>query len=158
MSRGRPIWVVYKEGIFTGYRYYDQSKVKPLFPFGFGLSYTTFAFSHLQVTPSVASPNEPITVSFDVKNTGQRAGAEVAQVYVGDPSATVRRPVKELQGFKRVYLTPGQSQRVSVTLDRRSLAYWDVKTNGWKVDPGKFVVYVGDSDENVPLQQAFTVR
>ena len=150
--------VVYKEGIFTGYRYYDQSQVKPLFPFGFGLSYTTFAFSHLQVTPSVASPNGPITVSLDVKNTGQRAGAEVAQVYVGDPSATVRRPVKELQGFKRVYLTPGQSQRVSVTLDRRSLAYWDVKTNGWKVDPGKFVVYVGDSDENVPLQQAFTVR
>jgi beta-glucosidase len=150
--------VHYREGIFIGYRYYDRSKVKPLFPFGFGLSYTTFAFNNLKVTPLVASPNGPITVSFDVQNTGQRPGAEVAEVYVGDPSATVPRPVKELKGFERVVLEPGQTRRVSVTLDRRSLAYWDVKSGGWKVNPGKFVVYVGDSDESVPLQQAFTVR
>jgi beta-glucosidase len=150
--------VHYKEGIFVGYRYYDQSKVKPLFPFGFGLSYTTFAFSHLSVTPKVASPDGPIRVSFDVQNTGQRAGAEVAQVYVGDPSATAPRPVKELKAFDRVFLKPGESQHVSFTLNRRSLAYWDVRSKGWKVDPGKFVIYAGDSDENVPLQQDFTVR
>jgi beta-glucosidase len=150
--------VKYAEGIFLGYRYYDRSSVKPLFPFGFGLSYTTFAFSNLSVTPETASANGPITVSFDVRNTGSRAGAEVAQVYVGDPSASVPRPVKELKGFVRVELQPGESRRVSVTLNRRSLAYWDVKSHGWKVDPGKFIAYAGDSSENVPLQQAFTVR
>ncbi len=151
--------VRYREGIFLGYRAYGRNgQPAPLFPFGYGLSYTTFSFGHLSVTPQVASPNGPITVSFDVKNTGERAGAEVAQVYVGDPSATVPRPVKELKGFERVFLQVGQTKHVSVTLNRRSLAYWDVKSEGWKVDPGRFVVYVGDSDEHVPLQENFTVR
>lgn len=150
--------VTYAEGIFLGYRYYDRSKVKPLFPFGFGLSYTSFSFGNLRVTPSEASATGPITVSFDVRNTGQRAGAEVAQVYVADPSATVPRPIKELKGFERVFLKPGEIRNVSLTLNRRSLAYWDTKTSGWKVDPGRFVVYVGDSSENVPLQAAVTVR
>ncbi len=150
--------VHYKEGVFVGYRYYDESTVKPLFPFGFGLSYTTFAFSHLTVTPKVASPDGPITVSFDVQNTGQHAGAEVAQVYVGDPSARIKRPLKQLKGFERVELNPGETRRVTVTLNRRSLAYWDVNKNGWQVDPGKFAIYVGDSSENVPLQESFTVR
>jgi beta-glucosidase len=150
--------VNYADGIFVGYRYYDRSKVKPLFPFGFGLSYTTFSFSNLNVTPSVASPSGPITVSFGVRNTGRRAGAEVAQVYVGDPSAGVPRPVKELKGFERVFLNPGETKRVSVTLNRRSLAYWDEKTSSWKVDPGRFVIYAGDSSENVPLEASFTVE
>jgi beta-glucosidase len=143
----------YNEGIFVGYRHYDKSETKPLFPFGFGLSYTTFAFSNLSV-----SATEPFAVSFDVKNTGSRAGAEVAQVYVGDPSATVPRPVKELKGFSRVELKPGETRHVSVTLDHRSLAYWDVVGKGWKVDPGKFTVYVGDSSANVPLKADITVR
>lgn len=147
----------YKEGIFIGYRYFDQSSVKPLFPFGFGLSYTTFAFSGLHVTPATG-PDGPVTVSFNVKNTGPVSGAEVAQVYVGDPSATVKMPVKQLKGFDRVELQPGESKNVTVTLHRRALAYWSVKTHGWKVDPGKFVVYVGDSSEHVPLRASFTVR
>lgn len=150
--------VKYGDGIFQGYRYYETSTVKPLFPFGFGLSYTTFTFSNLSVSPDSASPSGPITVGFDVKNTGQRAGAEVAQVYVGDPSATVKRPKMELKGFSRVMLQPGQTRRVTVKLDKRSLAYWDVSTHGWKVDPGKFIVYVGDSSEHVPLQKSFTVN
>jgi len=150
--------VKYAEGIFVGYRYYDKSKVKPLFPFGFGLSYTSFAFSNLSVSPASASATGPITVAFDVKNTGPVAGAEVAQVYVGDPSATVPRPEKELKGFSRVMLAPGEQQHVTATLDKQSLAYWDVKTHGWKVDPGKFIVYVGDSSANVPLQKSFTVQ
>ncbi len=148
----------YAEGIFLGYRYYDKGNVKPLFPFGFGLSYTTFAFSNLTVTPEIASQSGSVSVGFDVKNTGTRAGAEVAQVYVGDPSATVPRPVKELKGFSRVSLAPGESHHVTVTLDRRSLAYWDTNTHDWKVDPGKFVIYVGDSSANIPLQHSFTVR
>lgn len=150
--------VKYSEGLFVGYRYYDKSEKKPLFPFGYGLSYTNFAFSNLSVSPEAASPDAPITVSFDVKNTGSRAGAEVAQVYVGDPSAAVPRPVKELKGFSRVELQPGEQRRVSVSLDRRSLAYWSTDTHGWKVDPGKFVVYVGNSSENVPLRKSFTVK
>jgi beta-glucosidase len=143
----------YNEGIFVGYRHYDRSDTKPLFPFGFGLSYTTFAFSNLSVSAA-----EPFTVSFDVKNTGKRAGVEVAQVYVGDPSATVPRPVKELKNFIRVELQPGESRRVSVALDHRALAYWDVVGKNWKVDPGKFTVYVGDSSANVPLHADLTVR
>jgi beta-glucosidase len=151
--------VVYREGVFLGYRAYGRpGQAAPLFPFGYGLSYTTFAFSHLSVSPTTASPSGPITVSFDVKNTGQRAGSEVAEVYVSDPSATVPRPEIELKGFKRVTLTPGQTMRVTVKLDRRSLAYWDAKINGWKVDPGTFVVSVGDSSEHLPLREEFTVR
>jgi beta-glucosidase len=150
--------VKYSEGIFMGYRYYETSQVKPLFPFGFGLSYTSFAFSNLSVSPESVSPDGPITVSFDVKNTGSRAGAEIAQIYVGDPSATVQRPQMELKGFSRVALAPGEVHRVTVTLNKRSLAYWDVQTHAWKVDPGNFIVYVGDSSANVPLQESFTVQ
>jgi beta-glucosidase len=151
--------VHYREGVFLGYRAYGHNgQAAPLYPFGFGLSYTTFAFSNLSVSPTTASPNGPITVSFDVRNTGKRAGNEVAEVYVSDPSATVPRPEIELKGFQRVTLGPGEATHVSIKLNRRSLAYWDVKSNGWKVDPGTFVVSVGDSSENLPLKEKFTVR
>lgn len=152
--------VDYAEGIFLGYRYYEKSNVKPLFPFGFGLSYTSFLFSHLTVTPAVVSQHEPITVTvgFDVQNTGKRTGVEVAEVYVGNPSATVPRPIKELKGFSRATLRPGESRHVTVKLGRRSMAYWDISSHDWKVDPGKFIVYVGNSSESLPLQRNFYVR
>ncbi len=150
--------VRYKEGIFVGYRYYDTDKVKPLFPFGFGLSYTSFAFSNLEITPQPASQTGTITVGFDMKNTGSRVGAEIAQIYVGDPSATVPRPVKELKGFSRVTLSPGKSCHVTVKLNRRSLAYWDTNAHQWRVDPGKFIVYVGNSSRDLPLQKDFYVQ
>ena len=140
----------YSEGVFLGYRAYGGKDDKPEFPFGFGLSYTTFAFSISVSLPPRPAPTRPITVSFDVANTGHRAGAEVAQVYVSDPSATVPRPERELKGFERVMLNPGETRHVTVQLNRRSLAYWDVDSHGWKVDPGKFVVHVGDSAENTP--------
>lgn len=148
----------YTEGIFLGYRAYGRDGHTPEFPFGFGLSYTTFAFRRLTVAPVTASPDAPITVSFDVANTGHRAGAEVAQVYVSDPSATVPRPERELKGFERVLLNPGETRHVTFRLDRRSLAYWDVNSHAWKVDPGKFVVRVGDSAENTPLSQEIMVK
>ena len=132
--------------------------MEPLFPFGYGLSYTTFSFSNLKVSPETASADGPITVSFDVTNTGQRKGADVAQLYVGDPSAKIDRPVKELKGYKKVRLEPGKSEHVTLTLNRRSLAYWDTASNNWRVDPGKFVVYVGDSSEHTPLEANFEVR
>jgi beta-glucosidase len=150
--------VKYAEGIFLGYRYYDKSEVKPLFPFGFGLSYTSFAFSNLTVSSENASGNSGVNVSFDVMNTGTRAGAEVAQVYVGEPAASVPRPVKELKGFSRVMLEPGESRRITVTLDRRAMAYWDIGSHDWKVDGGRFVVYVGDSSQHLPLQGTFAIQ
>ncbi len=148
----------YSEGVFVGYRAYGERGDKPEFPFGFGLSYTTFSFSDLHVSPASAKADEPITVSFEITNTGQRPGAEVAQVYVSDPSATIQRPERELKGFERVVLKPGESRRVGIRLDRRSLSYWDVGSHGWKVDPGKFVVRVGDSAENTPLNQEIKVQ
>ncbi|MGH9698682.1 MAG: glycoside hydrolase family 3 C-terminal domain-containing protein, partial [Candidatus Acidiferrales bacterium] len=153
---GQTPHVKYTEGVFLGYRYFTSTNEKPLFPFGFGLSYTTFSFSNLVVTPQATSDDQ-VSVSFDVANTGARAGAEVAQLYVGDPSAKVKRPAKELKGFEKVRLDPGQSRRVTFSLNKRSLAYWDEASHGWRVDPGKFVVYAGDSSENTPLTADFTV-
>jgi beta-glucosidase len=158
VPKGQMPHIKYCEGVFLGYRYYTTRHIQPLYPFGFGLSYTTFSFSNLKVSPQDASPNGPITVSFDVTNTGDRAGADVAQLYVGDPSARIERPVKELKGYQKVRLEPGKSEHVTLPLNRRSLAYWSVAANNWRVDPGKFVVYVGDSSENTPLTQAFEVK
>lgn len=148
--------VQYAEGVFLGYRHYTSSADKPLFPFGFGLSYTEFAFENLTV--SMGPGSEPqVRVSFDVTNTGGRAGADVAQVYVGDPSAQAKRPVKELKGFQKVRLSPGERQTVTLTLDRRALSYWDEANHRWRIDPGKFLVYVGDSSENTPLTEEFVI-
>ncbi len=116
--------VIYKEGIFIGYRGYEHNHVKPLFPFGFGLSYTTFKFANLAVSPASAGTNPEVTVTFDVTNTGSRKGAEVAQVYVSPDQAKVKRPERELKGFERVSLEPGEAKHVSVTLDARAFAYW----------------------------------
>lgn len=143
--------VEYKEGVFFGYRHFDRSRIKPLFPFGFGLSYTTFAFKDLSISPSSASGDQPVTVSFDVINTGKHAGADVAQVYVGEANPPLPRPVKELKGFSKVRLNPGETKHVSVELNRRAFAYYNVARHAWTVDPGKFQIYVGDSSERIEL-------
>ena len=141
--------VLYKEGIFVGYRGYEKNGVQPLFPFGFGLSYTSFSFSNLSVEK--ANGAALANVSFDVTNSGQRAGAEVAQVYVTDTHAKVPRPKHELKAFERVELAPGEKKRVSVSLDPRAFAYWDEHTHNWTLDPGRFTVSVGDSVASLPL-------
>jgi beta-glucosidase len=143
--------VVYKEGIFVGYRGYEHNHVKPLFPFGYGLSYTTFKFASVAVSPESAGANPQVMVTFDVTNTGSRKGAEVAQVYVSDDHAKTERPERELKGFERVELAPGETKHVSVTLDARAFAYWNTSTSKWTIDPGKFTVHVGDSVEDTPL-------
>jgi beta-glucosidase len=142
--------VKYAEGVFVGYRYYTTSGCRPLFPFGFGLSYTTFAFSKLSV-PATGDSDQGVTVTVEVSNTGPRAGAEVVQLYVGDPSARVPRPVKELKAFEKIRLEPGMSHRVKFHLGRRAFAYFDSTAHRWRVDPGRFVLYVGDSSEATPL-------
>jgi beta-glucosidase len=144
--------VIYKEGIFVGYRGYEHNHVKPLFPFGFGLSYTTFKFANIAVTPESAGTNPMVTVTFDVTNTGDRAGAEVAQVYVSEQHPKVPRPERELKGFERVQLAPGATSHVSITLDARAFAYYDVAGKKWTIDPGKFTIEAGDSVESLPLQ------
>jgi len=148
--------VAYAEGVFLGYRYYTTEKKSPLFPFGYGLSYTTFAFSKLKV-PAQATSEGGVEVSFDVTNTGRRAGAEVAQLYIGDPSAQVRRPAKELKGFQKVRLEPGQTRRITLKLDRRSFAYWDATAHDWRVDPGVFKIYVGNSSTDTSLSADITL-
>jgi len=150
--------VKYAEGVWIGYRYYTSTGKEPLYPFGYGLSYTTFDFRNLQVAPKDASVSGKVTVAFDVVNSGKVAGGEVAELYVGDPSAKVKRPSKELKGFEKVHLAPGASQHVTLTLDARAFSYWDTDANRWRVDPGKFVVYVGDSSEHTPLTADITLK
>jgi beta-glucosidase len=148
-----PKRVKYTEGIFVGYRHFDHDNVKPLFPFGFGLSYTTFAYKNLSISPAMTNfSNGPVTVSFDVTNTGSHSAGDVAQVYVGDPHNTVPRPPKELKGFSKVFLNPGETKPVSIRLDARALSYYDVKTHAWKADPGQFNIYVGRSEADIQLE------
>jgi beta-glucosidase len=154
--------VVYKEGVFVGYRGYERNGTRPRFPFGFGLSYTTFKYSNLSIRPftGVVSNNDSgphYEVSFDVRNTGMREGADVAQVYVSDSQTKVPRPAKELKGFVKVSLRPGETKRVSVTLDRRSLSYYDVNAKQWRAEPGIFTVLVGRSSEQIELQGKLTL-
>ena len=148
--------VTYKEGIFVGYRGYEHNGVKALFPFVYGLSYTTFKYGNLTVTPA-GSSGASFTVSFDVTNTGDRPGATVAQVYVADAPASVPEPGKQLKGFRRVTLKPGETQQVSVPLDARAFAYYDVAAKRWAIAPGSFGVLVGDSSADILLTGAATV-
>ena len=147
--------VDYQEGIFMGYRGYEHNGTAPLFPFGHGLSYTTFEYGNLTVTPDTTGDGN-VAVSFDLTNTGDRAGAEVAQVYVADTHSEVPRPPKELKGFAKVHLEPGETQRVTIGLDRRSFAYYDVESSDWAVTPGDFEILVGRSSVAVELRQKLT--
>src|SRR5664280_825894 len=149
--------VDYKEGVFVGYRGYEHNGVKPLFPFGHGLSYTTFAFQHLALAPAAPKCGENVTVSFDVTNTGPRAGAAVAQLYLGNPTASVLRPAKELKGISRVALQPGETRHVTLTLDPRAMSFFDVTSHAWKQESGKFTVSVGHSSAAIDLTGAYTV-
>jgi beta-glucosidase len=142
--------IQYGDKLMVGYRYWTTTGKHPLFPFGFGLSYTTFKFSNLHA-PSSAASGSTVSVSFDVTNTGSVAGAEVAQLYVSDPSAKADRPERELKGFAKVRLEPGETKHVSLDLDARAFSYWSESAKKWTIDPGKFVVRVGDSSESTPL-------
>ena len=148
-----PDRIVYREGIFVGYRGYQHAKTKPIFPFGFGLSYTSFAYSNLTVVPAqsaAADGSGPLyTVSFDVTNTGARPGTDVAQIYVGEARSRVARPVRELKGFARTDLKPGETRRVTIPLDARSFTYYDVASRAWRADPGSYRVDLGQSVDNI---------
>jgi beta-glucosidase len=139
---------VYSEKLDVGYRWYDAKGIKPLFPFGYGLSYTTFGYSGLTVSPTSSGG---ATVSFTVKNTGSRAGAEVTQVYVGYPSS-VGEPPHQLRGYQKVFLNAGESKTVTITLAPQAFGYWDTSRNAWTVSAGSYQVLVGGSSRQLPLQ------
>jgi beta-glucosidase len=148
--------VDYKEGIFLGYRGYEHNKTRPLFPFGYGLSYTSFKYGNLKIRE--VSPGKKYEVSFDVANTGSRAGAEVSQIYIGDSHSGVPRPAKELKGLAKTELRPGQTKRVVVILDERAFSYYDAKAKQWCTEPGKFDVLVGRSSEQIELQGDVSIK
>ena len=145
--------VQYSEGLNVGYKWYDTKNIEPLFPFGFGLSYTTFGFSNLQVG---ALSGGNATVHVTVTNTGAKAGTDVAQLYVGDPAST-GEPVHQLRGYQRVTLDPGQSQTLTYTVSTHDLAYWNTSTNNWTTAAGSYQILVGDSSRNLPVNGSLTV-
>uniref|UniRef100_A0A7C1WVI1 Beta-D-glucoside glucohydrolase n=1 Tax=Pseudomonas graminis TaxID=158627 RepID=A0A7C1WVI1_9PSED len=145
--------MTYSEGLYMGYRGYDKKHAKPLYPFGYGLSYTTFGYSDLKLSTNVMAPGSTVDVTFTVTNTGDKAGFEVAQLYVHPNNPAVDRPEKELKGFTKVYLQPGESKTVSIPIDSRSLAYYVEKTDSWDVDAGKFKILVGPDSEDLPLDR-----
>jgi beta-glucosidase len=155
--------VVYKEGLFVGYRGYEKNGTKPLFPFGYGLSYTTFKYGNLAIKPTdSAATSETLStplyqVSFDVTNTGTREGADVAQVYIADPHAKVSRPAKELKGFARINLKPGETKTAAVILDGRAFAYYDVDAKQWRADADEFQILVGRSSQDIELTGNLTL-
>ncbi len=152
---GENLHVTYAEGIYVGYRGFEQRGVEPLFPFGYGLSYTKFEYSDLAVTPAKVGPGQPVQVSVTVRNTGARAGAEVVQLYLHQVESSVDRPPKELKGFRRIELAPGESQRVTLSLDRAAMSFFDPKRDDWVAEPGAFDVLVGASSADIRLRGAF---
>jgi len=144
--------ITYKEGVFVGYRGYDNRNVSPRFPFGHGLSYTKFSYANLSIAPEAGTANAPSwMVSFDVTNTGKRAGAAVPQVYVHELKSRLPRPGKELKGFTKIVLKPGETRRVRIPLDLRSLAYYDAPNSQWRADPGGYTIMVGSSSADIAL-------
>ena len=177
-----PTTIQYTEGIFVGYRGYEKNGVQPQFPFGFGLSYTTFAYSDLDIEPAKkeddrekrgdreehgltkaefkehdGEDHDLVKVSFTVTNTGKRAGAEIAELYVGEKNSTVPRPIKELKGFKKVFLQPGDSRRVTLELDQRSFAFFDTTKHLWVAEPGIYSILVGASSQDIQLSGQFAL-
>lgn len=152
---GTDLHVTYGEGIYVGYRGFEHRGVEPLFAFGHGLSYTTFGYSDIAVTPTRVRQGEIANVAVTVRNTGSRAGAEVVQLYVHQVRCRIDRPNKELKGFARVMLAPGQSRRITLTLDQRALSYFDPEKDDWVAEPGKFEVLVGASSDDIRLKTEF---
>jgi beta-glucosidase len=143
--------VTYVEGLLVGYRWFDTKKIEPLFPFGYGLSYTTFKYSGLKLVADKDTKNPAVTVEFTLANTGKRAGAEVAEVYVQPLNPSVTRPLKELKGFAKVSLQPGEKQTVSVRLDQSAFSFYDPDKKGWVAEKGSYKIIVGGSSRDINL-------
>ena len=157
---GEPAGTDYREGIFVGYRYYDKKKMEVLFPFGYGLSYTTFEYTGLKLDKASMKDTDTLQATVTVRNTGSRPGKTVVQLYVGDTEGYVNaiRPVRELKGFRKVLLQPGESKEVTFTLDKRAFATWREEIRDWWVESGEFTIEAGDSIASLPLKETVTVE
>ncbi len=147
---------LYTEGVFIGYRWFEQQNIKPTFPFGYGLSYTNFDYSDIKLSNNNFNGEGSITVTGTVTNTGDVAGAEVVQLYLHDKASSVARPAKELKDFDKVFLAPGESKQVTMSLNKRDLSFWDVKSNDWLAEEGEFEVLLGASVEDIKLKASFS--
>jgi beta-glucosidase len=154
---GENLQVDYAEGIYVGYRYFDKQKIEPLFPFGFGLSYTKFDYSDLKISPNQTS-GAPVEVSLSVRNSGSRSGAEVVELYVHDGHSSVDRPVQELKGFQRIALAAGESKDVHFKLDRSAIAFYSTAKKDWLTEPGQFDVLVGSSSRDIRVKGSFSLN
>ena len=157
-TEGNIIDEEYKEGIYVGYRWTDKKNIKPAFAFGHGLSYTQFVISNLRSDKNLMNQNDSITFTVNVKNTGKRAGAETIQLYIHDVKASVDRPYKELKGFQKVYLQPGESKDVNITINKQALSFYDETAASWKAEAGKFEALVGNASDQLKLKKAFELK
>jgi beta-glucosidase len=155
---GENLQVDYAEGIYVGYRYFDKRRIEPLFPFGYGLSYTKFDYSDLNISPDQTSSGKPVEVSLRVRNSGSRPGAEVVELYLHDGHASVDRPIQELKGFRRIELAPRETKTVSFTLDRSAMAFYSTAKKDWMTEPGKFDVFVGASSRDIRMSGSFVLE
>jgi len=152
---GRDGVVRYEEGVLVGYRWFDTKGIAPLFPFGHGLSYTRFDYAGLRVTRGEG--NVVAKVEFDLANVGERAGAEIVQVYLGDVASSLPRPAKELKAFRKISLAAGQREHVEIELGAEAFAFYDPQRNGWIAEPGEFRIAIGSSSRDVRLEAGFTL-
>lgn len=154
---GNPASVEYRESVYIGYRYYDKAKKAVRYPFGYGLSYTTFEYSDIKLDKTAMNENDTLTVSFRVKNTGDVSGYEIAQLYVADKESTIYRPEKELKAFKKVWLNPGETKEISLVLNKRAFAFYNVNISDWCVESGDFDILVGASSADIKLSATVNV-
>lgn len=150
--------VEYKEGIFVGYRWFEKEKIKPLFAFGHGLSYTTFDYGKIRIDKKVIESTDSVTVTIPITNSGKREGAEVVQLYVADMKSSLPRPLKELKGFKKVRLVPGETVEVDFTIGKEALSFYDPELHGWVVEPGKFQILIGGASDDIRSSATFLVK
>jgi len=148
----------YSDGIFIGYRHFEHNNIEPLFPFGFGLSYTKFAYANLKLSAKEMSQNEKLTVTFDVKNTGKVDGGEIPQLYIRDVKASVERPVKELKGFSKVMLKPGETKTVTLTVDKAAFSFFDENSKSFITEPGEFEILIGSSSQKIELKDKIVLK
>ena len=153
-----PINIKYNEGIFVGYRWHDTKNIKPLFSFGHGLSYTTFEIGQAKADKSVITEDETITFTIPVKNTGKKAGAEVVQLYIRDVKSSLPRPLKELKGFEKIYLNPGEQKEVTITIDKSALSFFDPVKHDWVAEPGDFEALIGNSSDAIKTKIKFSLQ
>lgn len=148
----------YEDGIYVGYRHFEKNKIEPLFPFGYGLSYTTFEYSGINLSSKEIDNNDKLTISLKLKNTGRSKGSEVVQLYINDLQSSVDRPVKELKAFKKVSLNPGEEKVVELTIDQNALSFFDTHKKMWIAEPGKFEVLIGSSSKDIKLKDTFNLK